>query len=195
MTLGQILKRYRFEQDISARELAERSGVSPAYISILEKGKNPNGRRPNPSKETCTGLANAMGLSYDELMEMIDVSPPDYENHFAIPSNKYGLLEMCLKKIGWALESTKNSDAFDFTLNNGTFSFGVTANDVDMLAEGLYSFMSMAVEGLMKESYERMVANMHKKPVVPIDKPVREAPYTKEDLELILSSQKSHKGV
>ena len=46
------------EADILREELAERSGVSSAYIWQIE-----NGRRPNPSSEVAMKLAAALGVT------------------------------------------------------------------------------------------------------------------------------------
>ena len=41
MTLGDIIKEYRTSHGLSQDAIAERSGLSKAYISILERNRNP----------------------------------------------------------------------------------------------------------------------------------------------------------
>lgn len=48
MTLGEIIKRYRGEHDLSMTEFADMCGMSKANISLLEKGFR-NGKKINPS--------------------------------------------------------------------------------------------------------------------------------------------------
>ena len=41
MTLGDIIKDYRKSHNMSMDLFAEKSGISKAYISLLEKNKHP----------------------------------------------------------------------------------------------------------------------------------------------------------
>lgn len=72
MDLKDILIKYREENRISQRELARRSGLSNAQISILEYGKNrQTGRKPTPDIITLKKLADGMGISLQSLLDMI----------------------------------------------------------------------------------------------------------------------------
>ncbi|PPA70508.1 XRE family transcriptional regulator [Jeotgalibacillus proteolyticus] len=53
----------RKEKKLSMRKLADRSGVSHAYISQLESGK-----RDAPKPELIRKLSNGLGVDYHELM-------------------------------------------------------------------------------------------------------------------------------
>lgn len=55
---GVRLKRIRENRGLSAKELADRSGMSPAVISKIENGKS-----PNPMKSTITKLARGLGMA------------------------------------------------------------------------------------------------------------------------------------
>ena len=71
MDVMERLKRYREGQGLRVEELAERSGVSAAYIWQIE-----NGRRPNPSSDVAMKLAAALGATVGELLgqdEVLDV--------------------------------------------------------------------------------------------------------------------------
>lgn len=53
VTLGQIIKEYRAANKVSQDVIAERSGLSKAYISILERNINPTtGEAPIASLKT-----------------------------------------------------------------------------------------------------------------------------------------------
>jgi transcriptional regulator with XRE-family HTH domain len=61
--LGKNLKRIRTEKDISQGDIARSLGVSRGFVSNLENGKT------NPTLATITRLANAIGVSTDELLK------------------------------------------------------------------------------------------------------------------------------
>ena len=77
MTLGDIVKNYRTEHGLSLREFSRISGVSNGYVSMLEKNEHPKTKKPIvPSIEKMRCIANAMGMSFDSLLDMIDSDQP-----------------------------------------------------------------------------------------------------------------------
>jgi transcriptional regulator with XRE-family HTH domain len=73
MTLGDCIKEYRDRMGLSQRKFAEMCGLSNAYISILEKNINPKtGEEPTPSFGGWKKVADAMGISMQDLMEKAD---------------------------------------------------------------------------------------------------------------------------
>ncbi|GAB5521480.1 MAG: hypothetical protein RhofKO_37310 [Rhodothermales bacterium] len=62
--LGLKLKNLRQEHGLSLKDLAGRSGLSVSYLSEIEKGK----KYPKPDK--LLGLAQAFGISFDELVSL-----------------------------------------------------------------------------------------------------------------------------
>lgn len=77
MTLGDIVKNYRTEHGLSLREFSRISGVSNGYISMLEKNEHPKTKKSIvPSIEKMRCIANAMGMSFDSLLDMIDSDQP-----------------------------------------------------------------------------------------------------------------------
>ena len=46
MNLGDLIRNYREKHDLSQRQFAEMCDLSNGYISILEKGANPNTGKP-----------------------------------------------------------------------------------------------------------------------------------------------------
>ena len=61
--LGENLKALRTERKITQTGLAEKLGVDKSFVSNIEKGKN------NPTLSTITNLAQALGVSTNELLK------------------------------------------------------------------------------------------------------------------------------
>lgn len=57
ISFGAYLKQKRLDMDLSARELASISGISPMYICDMEKD-----RRPAPTDEVLERLANSLNI-------------------------------------------------------------------------------------------------------------------------------------
>ncbi|MDP3024366.1 MAG: helix-turn-helix transcriptional regulator [candidate division Zixibacteria bacterium] len=65
MTLGEYLKKARLEHRLSLRQAEELSGVSNAYISLIE-----NGIRKDPHPNILKSLAKAYNLDIREMMRV-----------------------------------------------------------------------------------------------------------------------------
>lgn len=73
MTLGEFIKKYRDDNKLSMDQFAKMSGVSKAYISVLEKNKRPKTGKPvTPSIPIVKNIAKAMNVSFDELFNMLE---------------------------------------------------------------------------------------------------------------------------
>jgi len=70
-TLGETIRAARAAYDLSLQQVAERAGCSQAYVHKLEMD-----RVRTPSPRVLAGLAEALGLPYDELMSAADYEPP-----------------------------------------------------------------------------------------------------------------------
>lgn len=92
MQIGEIIKKYRAEHEMSQRSFAALCNLSNGYISMLEEGKNPKTDDPIvPSVSTLKKIAVAMGLTLGGLLEKVDditanVPVSDIEG---IPQNIY----------------------------------------------------------------------------------------------------------
>lgn len=100
MTLGEIIKSYRSEHQISMDTFAERSGISKAYISLLEKNKHPKTGKPIvPSLSIIKQAADCMSIDFDKLIKLIDgdvdisSNIPAYENISPITTKTYPLFD------------------------------------------------------------------------------------------------------
>lgn len=75
MKLGEIIKSYRVQNNLSTRAFAELSKLSCGYISMLENDRNPHsGKSIAPTILTVHNIANAMGKSVDELLAEMDAT-------------------------------------------------------------------------------------------------------------------------
>ncbi len=61
--LGENLKKIRTKKEISQTTLAETLGVDKSFVSNIENGKT------NPTLSTITNLAQALGVSTNELLK------------------------------------------------------------------------------------------------------------------------------
>lgn len=59
--LNENIKRIREEKGMTQKQLADKVGISGAFMSLIEKGTN------NPSEENLQKIANALGVSKAEL--------------------------------------------------------------------------------------------------------------------------------
>lgn len=73
MTLGDIIKRYRNDHALSMDAFSERSGISKAYISLLEKNRHPKtGKKISPSIQCIRQAAQGMNMDFDDLFALLD---------------------------------------------------------------------------------------------------------------------------
>jgi len=76
MKLGELLKQYRSEHDLSLRDFAKISGISNSYLSMLETGRHPRSGRPIvPTITKLNQIAQAMGIRIDDLVALLDDMP------------------------------------------------------------------------------------------------------------------------
>ena len=66
MTIGEWIHAYRTGHELSMADFAKRTGLSKASIGFLEKGSS------NPTTKTLLKIADAVGISLQELLERID---------------------------------------------------------------------------------------------------------------------------
>lgn len=78
MKLGDLIRDYRNAHDLSQRQFADNCDLSNGYISILEKGINPNTGKPvTPTIPQLRKLANGMNMTLMEMLERVDDMPVD----------------------------------------------------------------------------------------------------------------------
>lgn len=73
MTLGEIIKEYRTRTGESMDIFAKKSGLSKAYVSVLERNINPISQKPPiPSVQKIKAVAAAVGLDFNDVIAMLD---------------------------------------------------------------------------------------------------------------------------
>lgn len=72
MTLGDAISAFRKERGMSMDGFSEASGISKAYISMLEKNQTQRGTPPTPSIDIYRNAAKGMGISLEKLIRMVD---------------------------------------------------------------------------------------------------------------------------
>lgn len=73
MILGDILKEYRSNNNLSMDKFAEKSGLTKGYISMLEKNQHPKTKKALlPTMETLDKVAKGMAIPVAELIEQLD---------------------------------------------------------------------------------------------------------------------------
>ncbi len=90
MKLGDLIREYREKSELSQRQFADKCDLSNGYISILEKGANPNTGKPvTPTIPQLKKLAFGMNMTVMEMLEMVDDMPititTDIPNIISIP--------------------------------------------------------------------------------------------------------------
>ena len=85
MLLGDIIKQYREEHQMSLQDFANLIGTSRSYIHMLEKNINPSTNKPiSPSIETLKLLAKAMNMDLEFLLKQLNSNQKIY-----LDENKY----------------------------------------------------------------------------------------------------------
>ena len=77
MILGDLIKEYRREHGYSMDQFAKMSGLSKAYISILERNVNSVNNKPViPSLETIKAVAQAINMDFNDVIAVLDGNQP-----------------------------------------------------------------------------------------------------------------------
>ncbi|MGP1568875.1 helix-turn-helix domain-containing protein [Peptoanaerobacter stomatis] len=73
MTLGDIIKEYRHQHNLSMDKFAEISGITKGYISMLEKNRHPRtGNSIKPSLEIIKQVSTAINADLDFVLKLLD---------------------------------------------------------------------------------------------------------------------------
>ena len=100
MTIGDYIKEYRLNHNYSMDEFARRSGLSKAYVSILERNYNPSTKRAAiPSLDTIKRVSLATGMDFNDLLAILDSDQkvslnPEGNDSFPFPPNAFPLPRM-----------------------------------------------------------------------------------------------------
>lgn len=150
MTLGDVIKKYREEHSMSMEAFATKSGLSKAYISILEKNQHPTTGKPIvPSVKSMQSAANGMNMDVNDLFNIVDgyvtlsqsTDIPDYPNVHQIGKKRLPVLGSvaCGEPIYMAeekevyVDSTTDVHADFILIAKGDSMTGARINDGDIV--------------------------------------------------------------
>lgn len=88
MTIGEVIRRYREDHNLSQRQFALKCNISNGYISMLEKGINPKTNEPiMPSIAALKAISSAMNISLNDLLIQADDMPVNLSLEFELQSS------------------------------------------------------------------------------------------------------------
>ena len=103
-TFGALVRRERQQLKIGLREMARRIGVSPTYLSMIERDEF-----PPPAEDKVTAIADIIGQDRNELLALAGRVSSDLEAKImSRPRQVYFLVEVLMKS-----EHFRKSDAED----------------------------------------------------------------------------------
>ncbi|KAF1680467.1 helix-turn-helix domain-containing protein [Veillonella sp. R32] len=77
MYIGEFIKNYRELHNLSMQDFSNLTGLSKAYIGMLEKIYNPKTNQPiSPSIDKLNQIAIGVGLTLDDLLKQLDSDQP-----------------------------------------------------------------------------------------------------------------------
>lgn len=97
MKLSELIIAYRFDHNLSQRQMAAQCNLSTGYISLIEKETNPQtGKRMVPSLVVLDKLAKGMGITLDALIAScedmpVSISPPAADTSGLTPKQREAL--------------------------------------------------------------------------------------------------------
>lgn len=87
-TLGEIIYKYRKEHNLSMEAFSKASGISKAYISILERNARPGTNKPiAPSVETIKLASDGMNMDFNKLFSLLEGDISLDHSDRPLPSN------------------------------------------------------------------------------------------------------------
>lgn len=154
MLLGDIIKQYREEHQMSLQDFAELVHTSRSYIHMLEKNYNPATSKPiSPSVETLKSIANAMNIDIKDLLRQLDSNQDiyldelEYEKQFADEALNM-MMEKCSKRLKEC--RIKNNFSIDYISKK----INVPSNKIERWEDGITSDINNKVLGILSDLYD-----------------------------------------
>lgn len=145
MTLGNIISNFRKTHGLSMEKFSDISGLSKAYVSMLERNRTGRGEEPSPSIETYRAVSAAIGIDVDELIRMVD-GKIKLSKTSVLPDNVAPIDFSHLKRIpilgriaaGIPIYVEENIEGYTYTdLNGGAEYFALRVKGDSMDAAGI----------------------------------------------------------
>lgn len=110
MKLGDKIKQFRLEKKLTMQQLADLSGKSKGYISMLEKGINPQTQKPiEPSLEAIQSIAKSLNVDLEDLIS-------DTEDVIRLPKLNNPIVEKITNTVQ-KLNKDNQSKTYQYTKN------------------------------------------------------------------------------
>ena len=110
MKLGNKIKQFRLEKKLTMQQLADLSGKSKGYISMLEKGINPQTQKPiEPSLEAIQSIAKSLNVDLEDLIS-------NTEDVIRLPKLNNPLVEKITNTVR-KLNKDNQSKTYQYTKN------------------------------------------------------------------------------
>lgn len=110
MKLGDKIKQFRLEKKLTMQQLAYLSGKSKGYISMLEKGINPQTQKPiEPSLEAIQSIAKSLNVDLEDLIS-------DTEDVIRLPKLNNPLVEKITSTVR-KLNKDNQSKTYQYAKN------------------------------------------------------------------------------
>lgn len=122
MYLGELIKKYRTEQNISQRDFAKLCNLSHTYIAALEKNIDPRTGNPiAPTLDTVKYVSKAMNMSIETVLHILEDNQefimnkqaPAYNDVSFNEIDTEGLDENDIEEINRFVEFIKNKKKTD----------------------------------------------------------------------------------
>lgn len=154
MLLGDIIKEYREQHQMSLQDFAELVHTSRSYIHMLEKNYNPATGKPiSPSIETLKSIAHAMNIDIEDLLKQLNADQNIYldelEYHKQF-SNGYlnSMMENCGKRLKEC--RIKNNLSTDYIAKK----VNVPVNKIKRWEDGITSDIDNRVLKILSDLYD-----------------------------------------
>ena len=135
MKIGEIIKNYTTEHNISIREFSRKANLSNTYISNLV-----NGEDKNPSLEAISKIAAAMGITSQQLFDCVD-GDQEFAVNKKFSSTKVPLYSAISCGTGIFVDDNVEEYLYipDKFLRKGKEYYAVTAYGDSMVGKGIKS--------------------------------------------------------
>ena len=140
MTIGDIIKNYRKENNLTLREFAKKCDLSYTYIFALEKDKDTRTGKPTtPSLDSLYSIAKGMNISAENLLTILDNNQEVSLSSTEVTSRSSPAVVLVYGKIPAGIPMEMIEDIIDTEeipsswLNGNKEYFGLKVNGTSMM--------------------------------------------------------------
>ena len=126
MLIGDNIRRFRKEREITQKKLGELCGIAEPNIRKYENGKQ------NPKLETIEKIASALGVTAFDLMgiEYFDLKNPDAGRQYA----EYDGFQKYLQSMGFSIkEKQENEDSCSYVISGNRLDLTLSPEEYTQL--------------------------------------------------------------